>query len=126
MPERHRDREFYLAAVQERGCTLEFVPLAMRDLELCVEAVRSEVHAWRFTPPELRPAIAAATGVDLEDEEVRVIVGGFALLPFAERTRERCLDAARENQFDPGLAPSSECGVRSVRPRRHSRGVARS
>lgn len=105
VPERHRDRELYLAAVQRRGCTLEFVPLAMRDLELCVEAVRSEVHAWRFTPPELRPAIAAATGVDLEDEEVRVIVGGFALLPFAERTRERCLDAARENQFDPGLAP---------------------
>ncbi|OJT18339.1 hypothetical protein BO221_40335 [Archangium sp. Cb G35] len=105
VPERHRDREFYLAAVQEQGCTLEFVPLAMRDLELCVEAVRSEVHAWRYTPPELRPAIAAATGVDLEDEQVRVIVGGFAQLPFAERTRERCLDAARENQFDPGLAP---------------------
>ncbi|WNG47196.1 hypothetical protein F0U60_26010 [Archangium minus] len=104
-PERHRDRELYLGAIQRRGCTLEFVPLAMRDLELCVEAVRSEKHAWRFTTPELRPAIAAATGVDLDDEQVRAMLGGLALLPHAERTRERCLEAAREKKFEAGLAP---------------------
>ncbi|MFY0564924.1 DUF4116 domain-containing protein [Archangium lansingense] len=105
VPERHRDLELYRGAVQRRGCTLEFVPLAMRDFDVCVEAVRSEIHAWRFTPPELRPALAAATGVDLDAEQIQVMFGGLALLPLAERTRERCLEAAREQQFEAGHAP---------------------
>ncbi len=106
VPEALRDRALYLQAVSTHGLALGLVPLAVRDLELCTAAVRSDPLALSLTPPELRAEIAAAAGVDPTAERVQALLTGLALVPFAERTPERCLREAEEQGFfNADLAP---------------------
>jgi|GEM_PF-732021 len=96
VPESFRDRELFLKAVTW-GVSLRLAPLAMRDLELCTAAARADPVSLFLAPPELRAEIATAAGVDLNNDRVRALLTGLALVPFAERTPERWLREAREN-----------------------------
>src|SRR6218665_1966060 len=96
VPESSRDRELFLKAVTW-GVSLRLAPLAMRDLELCTAAARADPVSLFLAPPELRAEIATAAGVDLNNDRVRALLTGLALVPFAERTPERWLREAREN-----------------------------
>ncbi|WP_434384631.1 DUF4116 domain-containing protein [Melittangium boletus] len=105
VPEAFRDRALCLQAVRTQGISLLLVPLAMRDLELCTAAARSERLSLFLAPPELREEIAAAAGVDLNEDRVKALLTGLALVPFAERTPERCLREAARGASIAEVAP---------------------
>ncbi|MBM7112843.1 DUF4116 domain-containing protein [Archangium primigenium] len=105
VPEAFRDRALCLSAVSSQGISLLLVPLAMRDLELCTAAARSEPLSLFLAPPELRAEIAAAAGVDLNEARVQALLTGLALVPFAERTPERCLREAARGASIAEVAP---------------------
>ncbi|MBM7112844.1 DUF4116 domain-containing protein [Archangium primigenium] len=106
VPEPFRDRALYLSAVSTSGLSLSLVPLAMRDHATCTAAARADPLALVICPPERRTEIAAAAGVDLNDEYLQAQLKGLALVPFAERTPARCLrEAAERGFFNAGLSP---------------------
>ena len=55
-----RDYDICLAAVQTAGWALQFVPPRLRDYDICMAAVKQDGIALEYVPPRLQAKIKAA------------------------------------------------------------------
>jgi hypothetical protein len=90
VPEALQDREMCLEAVRQDSWALQYVPKALQDREMCLGAVRQDGYALYYVPKALRDKKMCLEAVKHS---------GYALkyVPEALRDREMCLDAVRKD-----------------------------